>query len=58
MNIYLKDSHLIKYISGMDCVKDLPLDVSSKIASYKIGDPKYLKIKYNHIEALMNTKQM
>ena len=39
----------------MDCVKDLPVDVSSKIASYKIGvigDPKYLKIKYNHIEAL------
>ena len=36
----------------MDCVKDLPVDVLSKIASYKIGDPKYLKIKYNHIEAL------
>ena len=36
----------------MDCVKDLPVDVSRKIASYKIGDPKYLKIKYNHIEAL------
>ena len=33
-------------------MKDLPVDVSSKIASYKIGDPKYLKIKYNHIEAL------
>ena len=33
----------------MDCVKDLPVDVLSKIASYKIGDPKYLKIKYNHI---------
>ena len=30
----------------------LPVDVLSKIASYKIGDPKYLKIKYNHIEAL------
>ena len=26
----------------MDCVKDLPVDVSSKIVSYKIGDPKYL----------------
>ena len=36
----------------MDCVKDLLVDVLSKIASYKIGDPKYLKIKYNHIEAL------
>ena len=36
----------------MDCVKDLPVDVLSKIASYKIGDPKYLKIEYNHIEAL------
>ena len=36
----------------MDCVKDLPVDVLSKTASYKIGDPKYLKIKYNHIEAL------
>ena len=36
----------------MDWVKDLPVDVLSKIASYKIGDPKYLKIKYNHIETL------
>ena len=36
----------------MDCVKDLPVDVLSKIASYKIGDPKYLKIKCCHIEAL------
>ena len=36
----------------MDCVKDLPVDVLSKIASYKIGGPKYLKIKCNHIEAL------
>ena len=36
----------------MECVKDLPIDVLSKIASYKIGDPKYLKIKHNHIEAL------
>ena len=36
----------------MDCVKDLPVDVLSKIVSYKIGDPKYLKFKYNHIEAL------
>ena len=30
----------------MDCVKDLPVDVLSKIASCKIGDPKCLKIKY------------
>ena len=41
----------------MDCVKDLPVDVLSKIVSYKIvfykiGDPKYLKIKFCHIEAL------
>ena len=36
----------------MECVKDLPIDVLSKIASYKIGDPKYLKIKCCHIEAL------
>ena len=36
----------------MDCVKDLPVDELSKIASYKIGDPKYLKIKFCHIEAL------
>ena len=36
----------------MDCVKDLPVDVLSKVSSIKIGDPKYLKIKYNHIEAL------
>ena len=36
----------------MDCAKDLPVDVLSKIASYKIGDPKYLKIKCCHIEAL------
>ena len=43
---------MFKYISRMDCVKDLPVDVLSKIASYKIGDPKCLKIKYNHIEAL------
>ena len=28
----------------MDCVKDLPVDVLSRIVSYKIGDPKYLKI--------------
>ena len=35
----------------MECVKDLPVDVLSKIVSYKIGNPKYLKIKYNHIEA-------
>ena len=33
-------------------MKDLPVDVLSKIASYKIGDPKCLKIIYNHIEAL------
>ena len=33
-------------------MKDLPVDVLSKIVSYKIGGPKYLKIKYNHIEAL------
>ena len=31
-------------------MKDLPVDVLSKIASYKIGDPKYFKIK--HSEAL------
>jgi len=36
----------------MDCAKDLPVDVLSKIASYKIGDPKYLRIKCCHIEAL------
>ena len=36
----------------MSCLKDLPADVLSKIVSYKIGDPKYLKIKFNHIEAL------
>ena len=36
----------------MDCVKDLPVDVLSKIVSYKIGGPKYLKFEYNHIEAL------
>ena len=34
----------------MDCAKDLPIDVLSKIASYKFGDPKYLTIK--HSEAL------
>ena len=33
-------------------MKDLPVDVLRKIASYTIGDPKYLKIRYNHIEAL------
>ena len=33
-------------------MKDLPVDVLSKIASYKIGNPKYFKIKYCHIEAL------
>ena len=49
---YILKEQLFKYISRMDCVKDLPVDVLSKIASYKIGDPKYLKIKYNHIEAL------
>ena len=32
----------------MDCVKDLPVDVLSKIDSEKkIGDPKYLKVKYS-----------
>ena len=36
----------------MDCVKDFPVDVLSKIAFYNIGDPNYLKIKYWHIEAL------
>ena len=34
----------------MDCVKDLPVDVLSKIVSYKFGDPEYVKIK--HSEAL------
>ena len=29
----------------MDCVKDLPVDVLSKIVCFKIGDPEYLKIK-------------
>ena len=33
-------------------MKDLPVDVLSKIASYKIGNAKCLKIEYNHIEAL------
>ena len=33
-------------------MKDLPVDVLSKIASCKIGDPKYLKIKYCHIGLL------
>ena len=28
-------------------MKDLPVDVLSKIDSYKIGDPKYLKAKYS-----------
>ena len=36
----------------MDRAKDLPVDVLSKIVSYKIGDPKYLKITCCHIEAL------
>ena len=36
----------------MDCAKDLHVDVLTKTVSYKIGDPKYLKFKYNHIEAL------
>ena len=36
----------------MDCAKDLPVDGLSKIVSFKIGGPKYLKIKYCHIEAL------
>ena len=40
----------------MDCVKDLPVDVLRKIVSYKIGDPKYLNIKYNHIEASKRTQ--
>ena len=31
----------------MDCVKDLPVDVLSKIDSYETGDPKYLKVKYS-----------
>ena len=34
----------------MDCVKDLPADVLRKIDSFKIGNPKYLKVK--HSEAL------
>ena len=37
-------------------MKDLPVDVLSKIASYKIGDPKYLKLKFFHIEALKRIK--
>ena len=28
-------------------MKDLPVDVLSKIDSEKIGDPKYLKVKYS-----------
>ena len=36
----------------MDCAKDLPVDVLGKIVSCKIGGPKYMKIKYCHIEAL------
>jgi hypothetical protein len=36
----------------MDCVKDLPDDVLSKIASFKIWIPKYLKFKYCHIDTL------
>ena len=30
----------------MDCVKDLPVDVLSKIASYKIGDPNTWKLNF------------
>ena len=36
----------------MDCAKDLPVDVLGKLFLIKIGDPKYMKIKYCHIEAL------
>ena len=36
----------------MECAKDLPVDVLGKIVSYKIGEPKYMKIKHCHIEAL------
>ena len=28
-------------------MKGLPIDALRKIVSYKIGDPKYLKIKHN-----------
>ena len=38
----------------MDCIKDLPVDVLSKIISYKIGEPEYVKIK--HSETLKRTQ--
>ena len=38
----------------MDCIKDLPVDVLSKIVSYKIGEPEYVKIK--HSETLKRTQ--
>ena len=34
----------------MDYMKDLPVDVLRKTVSYKIGEPKFVKIK--HCEAL------
>ena len=46
-DLTFRSAGLFKYISGMDCVKDLPVDVLRKIDSEKIGDPKYLKVKYS-----------
>ena len=36
----------------MTLFNELPDDVLKNIVSFTIGDPKYLKIKYNHNEAL------
>ena len=41
---------LFKYISKMDCMEDLLVDVLSNIVSYTHGEPEYVKIK--HSEAL------
>ena len=32
----------------MEFINELPADVLSKIASYRIGEPKYMKFKYNN----------
>ena len=50
-NLWICTQRIVKYISRMDCAKDLPVDVLGKLFFIKL-ETLNMKIKYCHIEAL------
>ena len=47
-----------KYISGMSCMKDLPIDVLSKIVSYTIGAHRFENQIWQYWGIKENTEQI